>query len=131
MAGMPLKVMVLSRWLAWKPLPLIVTVVPTIPPAGEKEKHCGGGTANWWFASLLALFTRTMTGPDVAVTGTVATICVFDQLTMEAAGWPLKVNELVPCVAPKATPLIVTCVPTGPVLGETLLMALLGTVYVT
>jgi hypothetical protein len=127
-AGMPLKVTVLSRWLAWKPVPLIVTEVPTSPPSGQKDRTDGGGTANWWFASLLALFTLTITGPEVAVTGTVATICESDQLPMEAGGWPLKVSELVPCVAPKATPLIVTCVPTGPVLGETLLMALSGTV---
>src|ERR1700731_3870648 len=45
-AGMPLNVMVLSRWLAWNPVPLIVTVVPTIPPAGQKDRTDGGGTAN-------------------------------------------------------------------------------------
>jgi len=38
------------------------------------------------------------------------------------AGAPLNVTVLVPCVAPKFVPVIVTEVPTGPVVGDTLVM---------
>jgi hypothetical protein len=44
---------------------------------------------------------------------------------LQAVGWaaiPVKVTVLVPCVAPKFIPLIVTGVPTGPALIDKLLM---------
>src|SRR5882724_4291145 len=34
-AATPLNLMVLLRWLAWKPLPAIVTWVPDVPPSGQ------------------------------------------------------------------------------------------------
>src|SRR5882724_12169502 len=120
--------MVLSRWFAWKPLPLIVTVVPATPPSGQKNETDGGGTENTFVALLLMLLTLTIAGPLAAVTGTVATICVSDQLFIEAAGCPLNDRTLVPCEAPKPTPVKVTCVPTGPVEGERVLMTRVGTV---
>jgi hypothetical protein len=53
-------------------------------------------------------FTTTTTGPVVTVLGATATICVLLQLTIDAADDPLKLTVLVPCVAPKAVPVIVT-----------------------
>jgi hypothetical protein len=52
--------------------------------------------------------------------GTVATICVSDQLTMEDATLAIVLNQLVlpPCVAPKPVPLIWTCVPAGALAGD-------------
>jgi hypothetical protein len=66
--------------------------------------------------------TVTTTGPVAAPAGTGATMLVALQLVGVAAV-PLKVTVLVPCVAPKLKPLIVTDVPIGPEVGERLLMA--------
>src|ERR1700687_3471837 len=66
-------------------------------------------------------FTVTVTGPEPgrAVLGTVATICVLLQLVTEAACTPLKLTVLLPCVAPKFDPVIVTTVPIPPKFGDT------------
>ena len=66
--------------------------------------------------------TVTTTFPVVAPDGTGATIDVALQLVGVAAV-PLKRTVLVPCVEPKLEPLIVTEVPTGPEVGERLVMA--------
>ena len=66
-------------------------------------------------------FTVTFTGPVVAVLGTVATICVLLQLVIVAATEPLKLTVLLPCVAPKLAPAIVTETPVPPEVGDTLL----------
>src|SRR5262249_12105999 len=60
--------------------------------------------------------TITSTGPVDAPTGTGTTMLVADQL-VGVAVVPLNVTVLVPCVAPKWVPAIVTDVPTGPLLG--------------
>jgi hypothetical protein len=66
------------------------------------------------FAPLLAIPpTVTTTGPLLTAFGTGATILVLLQL-VGVATTPLKVTVLVPCVAPKFVPLIVTRVPIGP-----------------
>jgi len=57
--------------------------------------------------------------PVVAPLGTGTTMLVADQLVGVAAV-PLKVTVLVPQVAPKFVPLIVTDVPTGPLAGDRL-----------
>ena len=46
---------------------------------------------------------------------------VADQL-VGVAVVPLNVTVLVPCVAPKFVPVIVTAVPTGPLVGDRLVM---------
>src|SRR6476619_316399 len=82
-AGTPLKVMVLSRWVVWNPLPEIVIAVPPIPPEGDVALILGGGTVN----KAVLLFTPptlTTAGPEAAVTGTVPIICVFVQLETDA-----------------------------------------------
>jgi hypothetical protein len=58
-------------------------------------------------------FTVTLTVPVVAPLGTCATMLVLLQL-VGVAVVPLKVTVLLPCVAPKYDPVIVTDVPTGP-----------------
>jgi hypothetical protein len=65
--------------------------------------------------------TVTTTFPVVAPLGTGATIVVALQLVGVAAV-PLNVTVLVPCVAPKFVPVIVTAVPTSPEVGDTLVM---------
>ena len=59
--------------------------------------------------------------PVVAPLGTGATIEVALQL-VGVALVPLNVTVLVPCVAPKFVPVIVTDVPTTPEVGDKLLM---------
>ena len=67
----------------------------------------------------------TTTFPVVAPPGTGTTMLVADQL-VGVAVVPLNVTALVPLVAPKFDPVIVTDVPTGPLDGATLVT--LGTV---
>jgi hypothetical protein len=57
--------------------------------------------------------------PVVAPLGTGTTMLAADQ-DVGVAEVPLKVTVLVPLVAPKFAPVIVTDVPTGPLAGETL-----------
>ena len=62
--------------------------------------------------------TVTTTFPLVAPAGTITPMLVADQL-VAAAVVPLNFTVLVPCVAPKLLPVIVTAVPAGPLLGAT------------
>jgi len=62
-----------------------------------------------------------MTLPVVVPEGTGTTILVAPQLVGVAAA-PLKLTVLVPCVAPKFVPVMVTDVPTGPDVGERLVI---------
>src|SRR5262245_52628897 len=62
---------------------------------------------------LATLLTLTTTLPVVAPAGTAATMLIADQLVVVAVV-PLKVTVLVPFVAPKLVPVIVTAVATGP-----------------
>src|SRR5262249_30984007 len=127
-ATVPLKVTVELPWLAWKPDPVSVTWVPTVPPTGAMLLTLGAGTVNMLSLLLLTLLTTTFTAPVAAVTGTVATTAESLQLEIDAAGWLLKVRALAPCVAPKPRPVTVTWVPTGPVEGDRLDTTRLGTV---
>jgi hypothetical protein len=65
--------------------------------------------------------TVTTTFPLVAPAGIETTMRVADH-DVGAAVVPLNVMVLVPWVAPKLVPLMVTTVPTGPLDGETLVM---------
>src|SRR6202007_3052585 len=73
--------------------------------------------------------TVTTTLPVVAPEGTVTPILVALQLVAVAVV-PLNVTVLVPWVAPKFAPLIVTAAPTAPVFGVKLVMLGAGTVTV-
>src|ERR1700731_3771658 len=72
-----------------KPLPLICTWVPTGALDGESELTIGFGMLKTTSTLLPPAKLLTVTGPVVAVPGTVATICVSLQLTTVAER-PLK-----------------------------------------
>src|SRR5690242_2902814 len=76
------------------------------------------------------LFARTFTGPVVAPAGTAATIWVSVQLIMEVALILLKMTDPLPLADWNPVPLIVTCAPTIPPPGETLVIRGWSTVYV-
>ena len=66
--------------------------------------------------------TVTTTLPDIAPEGTGATMLVALQL-VGVADVPLNATMLVPCIAPRSVPVIVTEAPTGPEIGERLAIA--------
>jgi hypothetical protein len=110
--------------------PAIVTGVPTTPLDGFKLVMLGPGTVTAKLTPLLAAPpTVTTTLPVVAPVGTGTPMLVALQLVGVAA-IPLNLTELVPCVAPKLVPLIVTGVPTNPDVGFKLVMLGAGTVTV-
>lgn len=118
----PLKVTVLVPCVAPKLVPVIVTEVPVGPDIGLRLLMVGAGTVTVKATPLLAmLLTVTTTLPVVAPAGTGTVMLVALQLVGVAAV-PLNVTVLVPCVAPKLAPVIVTDVPTGPEVGFRLLM---------
>src|ERR1700722_10449610 len=86
---------------------------------------CGAGTGNE--TPLLAPPPSfTITRPLI-VLGTVATICVALQL-LTVAATPFNLTVLVPCEAPNPVPLIVTDVPTAPLVGDRLVITGFGMV---
>jgi hypothetical protein len=121
-ADIPLKVTVLVPCDAPKFGPVIVTGVPTGPLFGFRPVMLGAVEVTVKAAPLLAIPpTVTTTFPVFAPVGTGAVILVALQL-VGVAEIPLNVTVLVPCVAPKFDPAIVTDVPTGPELGVRLAM---------
>src|SRR5207248_5843547 len=106
------------------------TVVPANPDVGFRLVMFGDGTVTVKLAPLLATPpTVTTMLPVVAPLGTGATMLVAPQLVGVAAV-PLNFTVLVPCVAPKFAPVIVTDVPTTPAVGFRLAMLGAGTVTV-
>src|SRR6267142_144278 len=100
--------------------PVMVTAVPTGPVIGFRLVMAGADEVTVKFTPLLAIPpTVTTTLPVVAPPGTDATMLVALQLVVVAVV-PLKVT--VP-VVPKLVPVMVTAVPTGPVVGFRLVMA--------
>jgi hypothetical protein len=105
-------------------VPVIVTLVPTDPDVGLRVVIVGGcaGTVTVKLTPLLATPpTVTTTFPVVAPVGTVATMLVALQLVAVVAV-PLNLTVLVPWVAPKFAPAIVTLAPTNPDVGLKLVM---------
>src|SRR6266403_570505 len=120
--AVPLKVTALAPCVAPKFAPLMVTDVPTAPDVGFKLVMLGGGGVTVKFIPLLATPpTATTTFPVAPPAGTAATMLVVLQLAGVAAT-PLNFTVLVPCVAPKFAPLMVTDVPTTPDVGFRLVM---------
>ena len=115
----PLNVTVLVPWVEPKFEPAIVTDAPTGSDVGDTLVILGTGGTVKLTPLLAAPPTVTTTGPDVAPAGTGTTIEVALQL-VGVVGVPLNVTVLVPCVEPKFDPLMVTGVPNGPELGDTL-----------
>ena len=95
-----------------------MTEVPEGPDDWDMLDILGGGATTKVTALAARLDTVTTTFPVVAPLGTHTTMVVALQLVGVAAA-PLNVTVLVPCVAPKFVPLIVTAVPAGPPRGET------------
>lgn len=121
--AVPLNVTVLVPCVAPKFVPVIVTEVPTVPDEVLKLVMVGAVEAvTVKLTPLLATPpTVTITFPVVAPVGTATTIPVAVQL-VGTPTVPLNVTTLVPCVAPKFVPVIVTEVPTSPELGLRVLM---------
>lgn len=100
-----------------KPLPVIVTAVPTLPLVGVNDEIFGAGV--WVVTVKLVLLVPvplpvvTAIGPVLAPLGTVALI-VVSETNENAALTPWKVTLLAPV---KPEPLILTIVPIGPFAG--------------
>ena len=93
--------------------PLMTTLAPTAPLVGVNPVIRG---ATVKLAALVAVppGVVTLMGPVVAFAGTVAVICVL-LLTVNAAATPLNLTAVAPV---NAGPVIVTCVPGAPLVGE-------------
>jgi hypothetical protein len=100
-----------------KLVPVMVTVVPTAPVAGERLATIGTNPLTVKVASLLTMpleFATTI-GPEVAPFGTGTTILFATQLD----GLPaIPLKRTAPSTVPKCAPLIVTVAPTAPLPGE-------------
>src|SRR5467141_3701141 len=121
-AVVPLNFTVLVPCVAPKFAPVIVPDAPTNPDVGFKLVMLGAGTVTVKLIPLLATPpTVTTTFPVVAPAGTVAVMLVALQL-VGTAPTPLNATVLVPCVAPKFAPAIVTDAPTNPDDGFKLVM---------
>ena len=99
-------------------VPVIVTGVPTAPDVGDKLVTLGVGRTVKLTPLLAAPPTVTTKLPVVAADGTLAMIELPLQLPMVVANVPLNDTVLVPCNEPKYDPLIETCDPAGPAVGE-------------
>src|SRR3989442_10920763 len=126
----PLNLTVLDPCVAPKFAPAIVTDAPTNPDAGFKLVMLGAGTVTVKLTPFLTTPpTATTTFPLFAPAVPGTTMLVALQLVGVAAV-PLNLTLLVPCVAPKFAPAIVTDVPTNPDVGFKLVMLGAGTVTV-
>ncbi len=100
-------------WFAPKLVPVTVIEVVGSALAGVRPVITGWSTLKpIAFDGPVALLTTT--GPEIAPSGTKATMLVFDQLVTVAA-WPLKVT--VPVLTPKPWPEIVTELSGAPAVG--------------
>src|SRR5438128_5912883 len=97
----------------------MVTLVPTGPVVGVKLVMVGGfTTVNAPVLVAVPPDVVTLSDPVVAPTGTVAWIAVAD-VTMKLALTPLNVTDVAP---PKFVPLMVTLLPTGPLVDAKLVI---------
>ena len=118
---MPLNVIVLLPCVAPKFVPAIVTDAPTGPEAGVRLVMAGVGSTVKEKPLLAIPPTVTTTFPAIAPVGTGTVMLVALQLVGVAAV-PLNVTVLVPWLAPKFEPVIVTGAPTTPDVGLRLVM---------
>ncbi len=120
-AAAPLNVTVLLPWVAPKFSPVIVIEVPIVPESWLKLVMLGGRMIVKADPLLAVPNTVTTTFPVVAPVGTVTTMLVALQLVTVAVV-PLNATLLLPCVAPKFNPVIVTATPTAPEIWLRLVM---------
>jgi len=122
-AVVPLNLTVLAPCVAPKFAPAIVTDAPTTPLFGVRLVMLGAATTVNVFALLAVPDTVTMTLPLVAPDGTVVVMTVDVQLAdATVAAIPLNLTVLVPGVAPKFVPVMVTDAPTAPVVIDRLVI---------
>ena len=117
----PLNFTVLEPWVAPKLVPVIVTTAPTPPEVGERLLIVGVSTTVNATPLLALPLTVTTTFPVVAPAGT-GTVIEEDRHCVGVAVVPLNFTVLEPWLEPKPEPEIVTEVPTGPEVGDRLLM---------
>jgi hypothetical protein len=120
-AVVPLKTTVLVLCVAPKFVPLMVTEVSTAPEVGVRLVMLGVGKTVKLTPLLATPLTVTTTLPVAAPVGTGTCI----EVLLHAVGVAVVLSNttvLVPCVAPKFFPEIVTTAPTGPELGDRLVM---------
>ena len=115
-AAIPLNVTVPVPCVAPNLVPAMAMVSPTMPEPGVGGVAIAGGGMTVKANGLLGCPTVTIAGPLVAPAGTVALRLVALQLEM-AAAVPLNVTVLLPWVAPKPLPWMVTACPTIPAAG--------------
>ena len=121
-AAVPLKLTVLPPCVAPKLEPAITTDEPTAPLLGVIVLMLGGGTTVKLTPALGTPDTVTTTLPVLAPAGATAVMLLaLHDVTLAVI--PLKLTLLVPGIAPKFEPAITTDEPTGPELGERLLIA--------
>lgn len=106
----------------------VIVLVPEAPCAMvtlfDAESVKAGGSVIAKATGLLLFMlgaTETTIGPDVAPGGTV-TVIEFALQLLIVTGAPFSVTALLPCEDPKAVPDMNTWVPTGPDVGEMLLI---------
>jgi hypothetical protein len=122
---------VLVPWLEPKFVPVTVTGVPKVPDVGDRLEIAGGCNTLNIVPLLCTPPAVTTTLPVVAPLGTVTTMRHAPQLVTFAVV-PLKATVLVPCVAPKFVPVILTVVPTAPEDGDkSVTLGVIGTVKAT
>ena len=118
-AVVPLNLTVLLPCVEPNVVPVMVTAAPTAPVVIDKLVIAGVTVKLF---PLLATFeTVTTTLPVVAALGTVTLMLVAPHVDTVAVV-PLNLTVLLPWVAPKFVPVIVTDVPTGPEVTERLVM---------
>src|SRR6185436_8171260 len=106
----PLNFTTLAPCAAPKFVPVIVTEALTAPLVGDSEPIVAVGTTVNVTPLLATPPTVTVTLPVVAPPGTGATMLVADH-EVGVAVTPLNFTTLLPCVAPKFVPVIVTVAP--------------------
>jgi hypothetical protein len=99
-------------------VPVIVTAVPIVPPAGVNELMCGV-TVKLAADAAEPKELVSVIGPLVAPLGTLALNCVSEMAHIVVAGVPLKLTPVVPV---KFAPFSVTVQPADPLPGEKLLI---------
>src|SRR5215471_5924210 len=118
-AVVPLNATVLEPCVAPKFVPVTVTDVATGPLVGDKLVMLGAAMTEKLTPLLARPPTVTTTLPVVAPAGTGTRMLVTDQPVGVAV---VPLNVTVPCVVPKFVPVIVTEVPTEPLVGDRLVM---------
>ncbi len=124
-AAVPLNVTVLFPCVGPKFMPVIVTGAPTAPDVTDKLVMLGVESTVKFTPFVFTPLAFTTTFPVVAPVGTVTAMLVALHVPTVAVV-PLNVTVLLPWVAPKFDPVIVTAAPTAPDVTDRLVMLGVG-----